>query len=432
MNRRFSAQPRALRAPGSRRLPPALRALELPNYRRWAAADFVSNAGSWMSTAALGWVVFQVTGSAAAMGGVVAVKQVPGVLLGLYGGALADRWDARRVLPVTQGLYALVAAVLAVLTRTGEAQLWHLYLCAAVTGLLGVLDGPCFGRLVAQVLGPERMGNGIALGSLTHSLGWVTGLAAGSVLLAGPGAWMVFAIDAGSYALVVVMLLSLRSGLLHPLPLASPGRAGVRDGLAVVVRSRQLATVLGVGLVTGAVGGHFQVTMLAMSEQVFAGGPGLYGRLFTCFSVGAVVGALLAARLPRIGTRVVFGAGAGAAVVQAVSGLSPAAWLFGLAMVAAAAACVVYDTATSTVVQLLAPGEVRGRVLAAQRLVGAVAGMVGAPALGWLADTLGAREALLLGGGLSLLAVGAGAAVLAGGPRRLVSVAFPRPAALPA
>lgn len=409
------------------RLPTALRALEVPNYRRWAAADFVSNAGSWMSTAALGWLVFDVTGSAAAMGGIVAVKQAPGVLLGLLGGAIADRWEARRILPVTQSLYAAMAVVLALLAQTGEARVWQLYLCAAVTGVLGALDGPCFGRLVAQVLGPERLANGIALGSLTHSLGWVTGLGLGSLVLAGPGAWAVFALDALSYVAVVGMVLSLKVTELHPLARAAAGRQRVRDGLAHIVRSRHLTTVLGVGLVTGALGKHFQVTMLAMTEQAFAGDAGLYGRLFTCFSVGAVLGALVAARMPRIGTRLVFLAGGAAAVVEATAGGAPTVWLFALAMVAAATAGVVYDTSTSTVVQLLAPGELRGRVIAAQALVGAVAGMVGAPTLGWLADTLGAREALVVGGTVSVAAVALGAVFLARGPRRLVGLALTRP-----
>src|SRR5690606_17407639 len=164
-----SAEPRL----GRFRLPTALRAFALPNYRRWAAADLVSNIGSWMSTAALGWLVFDMTGSAAAMGAVVAAKQGPALAFGLVGGALADRWDARRILPVTQAGYAVVAAVLAVLTLTGNVEVWHLYTSAVVTGLLGVLDGPCFGRLLAQVLGREHLSNGIALGSIMHSTGWV-------------------------------------------------------------------------------------------------------------------------------------------------------------------------------------------------------------------------------------------------------------------
>lgn len=418
---------RAVPRPSRRRLPLALRALEVPNYRRWAAADFISNAGSWMSTAALGWLVFDVTGSAAAMGGIVAVKQAPGVLLGLLGGALADRWEARRILPVTQGLYAAVAVLLAVLAHTGDARVWQLYVCAAVTGVLGALDGPCFGRLVAQVLGTERLGNGIALGSLTHSLGWVTGLGLGSMVLAGPGAWAVFALDAISYAAVVAMVLSLEVDELHSLPRAAAGRGRIRDGLDHVLRSRPLTAVLGVGLVTGALGKHFQVTMLAMTEQAFAGDAALYGRLFTCFSLGAVLGALVAARMPRLGARLVFVVGGATAVVQATAGLAPSVWLFALAMVAAATAGVVYDTSTSTVVQLLAPGDLRGRVIAVQTLVGAVAGMVGAPLLGWLADNLGAREALVLGGTVSMVAVGLGALVLARGPRRLVTLAVTRP-----
>jgi MFS family permease len=165
-------------------LPTALRSFALPNYRRWAAADLVSNVGSWMSTAALGWLVFATTGSAAALGAVVAVKQAPALLFGLLGGTFADRFDARRVLPFTQGAYAVLAAALAAVTLTGHAQVWHIYTYAVVTGALGVLDGPCFGRLLAQVLGPRHLSNGIALGSVTHSTGWVVGLGLGSAILA--------------------------------------------------------------------------------------------------------------------------------------------------------------------------------------------------------------------------------------------------------
>lgn len=392
----------------------ALRALALPNYRRWAVADLVSNVGSWMSTAALGWLVFDLTGSAAALGAVVAVKQAPALVLGLAGGALADRLDARRVLPLTQGGYAVLAAVLAALTWSGHAQVWHLFAFAALTGLLGVLDGPCFGRLLGQVLGPQHLSNGIALGSLTHSTGWVLGLGAGSVVLAGAGAGAVFAIDAVSFTFVALTVLRLRVDLLHPLDRARAGRDRVRDGVRYVLSSRRLVVVLAAGAVTGAFGRHFQVTMAAMAETVFDGGPGLYGRLFTCFSLGALAGAAVAARLPHLRMPVLLGSAAAAAIVQMASGAAPVAWVFAAGMLAVAACSVVYDTAVSTTVQLLAPGHLRGRVLAVQGLVASVASMAGAPTLGWLTDTLGPRAALGIGGALALLAVVGAAPALTG------------------
>jgi MFS family permease len=397
------------------RLPVALRSLMLPNYRRWALADLVSNVGSWMSTAALGWLVYDMTGSAAALGALVAVKQVPALVLGLAGGALADRLDARRVLPLTQGAYAVLAGALAVMTSGGHARLWHLYVFAVLTGVLGVLDGPCFGRLLAQVLGRDNLSNGIALGSVTHSTGWVLGLGAGSVVIAGPGPWAVFAIDAVSFTFVALTILRLRTDLLHPIERAERGSSRVRDGIRHVLASKQLVVVLATGMVTGAVGRHFQVTMAATAELTFHGGPGLYGRLFTAFSVGALVGAAVAARLPRLRMPVLLGAAAAAALLQAVSGAAPVAWVFGGAMLAVAASCIVYDTAVSTTVQLLAPGHVRGRVLAVQGLVGSIASMAGAPLVGWLTDTLGPRAALGIGGAASLTAVVVAACVLAGG-----------------
>jgi hypothetical protein len=278
-----------------------------------------------------------------------------------------------------------------------------------------VLDGPCFGRLLAQVLGRENLSNGIALGSVTHSTGWVLGLGAGSVVIAGPGPWAVFAIDAVSFTLVALTIVRLRTDLLHPMERAVRGANRVRDGIRHVLASKQLVVVLATGMVTGAVGRHFQVTMAATAELTFHGGPGLYGRLFTAFSVGALVGAVVAARLPRLRMPVLLGAGAAAALLQAGSGAAPVAWVFGGAMLGVAACCIVYDTAVSTTVQLLAPGHVRGRVLAVQGLVASIASMAGAPLVGLLTDTLGPRAALGIGGAAALAALVAAACVLAGG-----------------
>ena len=394
------------------RLPASLHALALPNYRRWAAADLVSNVGSWMSTGALGWLVYEVTGSAAALGAIIAAKQVPGVLLGLVGGAVADRYDARRILLMTQSCYAAVAAVLAVLVVSGHVQTWHLYAFALVTGLLAVLDGPCFGRLLAEVLGRDHLDHGLALGSMTHSVGWVLGLGAGSLVMAGPGAGTAFALDAVSFGFVVLTVGRLRPDLMHPLERAVVGAERIRDGLAHVLASPRLVTLLCVAAACGALGRHYQVTMAAMSDHVFGGGPDLYGRFFTCFSVGAVIGAAAAVRLPRLGLRVLVCSGAAAGLVQAVSGAAPTASVFAVTMVGAASLNVVYDTALSAAVQHHAPGAVRGRILAVQGLVSALASLVGAPTLGWLADSLGPRAALEAAGCVVVVAVMLGATAL--------------------
>jgi MFS family permease len=243
----------------------------------------------------------------------------------------------------------------------------------------------------------------------------VLGLGAGSIVLAGPGAWAVFAIDAVSFAVVAITVVRLRADQLHPMARAERGSSRVRDGVRHVLASKQLVVVLATGVVTGAVGRHFQVTMAATAELTFHGGPGLYGRLFTCFSVGALVGAAVAARLRRLRLPVLLGAAAAAAILQAGSGAAPVAWVFAGAMLAVAACCVVYDTAVSTTVQQLAPEHLRGRVLAVQGLVGAVASMAGAPLVGWLTDTLGPQVALGLGGALSLAAVVVAACALTGG-----------------
>lgn len=397
----------ACRRPATRslRLPATLRSLRHRNYRAWALADLVSVTGSWMQVVAQGWLVLTLSHSALALGLTLTLQAAPSLLLGMAGGAFVDRVaNRRRLLVVTQALHGLLGALLAVLAATGHVQVWTVYALGLAGGLVGVVDGPALGAFSQELVGREDLPNAMALGSMTNSAGRILGMSSAGAVIAVLGLPAVFALNAATFLAVIAALLRIDASALHPLRRAPRAAAGVRAGLRYVAGQRQLVMVLLLAFFLSSFGRNFQVTMAAMSAGPLEAGAGGYSVCSTAFAVGALAGAVLAARLARMSLRVLLWAAAATGLLQGLSSLSPGLAPFAAVMVPVAAGAVVIDTAVGAHVALSTAEEMRGRVLAVQGLVGSAAGAVGGPLLGWLASTEGPRAALLDGGTVVLLA----------------------------
>jgi MFS family permease len=363
-------------------------------YRTWAVADLVSVAGSWMQTVALNWLVYSMTGSTAMLGLTLTISSLPSLVLGLWGGALADRLDARRVLPVTQALAGVLAAVLAVLTASGAIRLWHIWVLAMAAGLLRVVEGPCLGRFGAQLLGPADLPAGVALGSAIEASGRIAGMSLAGILVATSGPATVFGINAVTFGLALVALARITRAPLHELERATTVRGGVREGLRYLVGKPELITTFVLALCLGVFGRNFQVSMAAMADGPLHTGVKGYGLFSTAFAAGALGGALVAAWIRARTLRVLLVTGAAAAGLQAVAGAAPSAFTFVLLLAPIAGFAVILDSATAARVHLTSAGRMRGRVLAVHGIVGAAGGAVGGPLLGWACDTVGPRQTL--------------------------------------
>jgi MFS family permease len=389
-------------------------ALRHRNYRIWAAADFVSITGTWMQVLALNWFVLQITGSTAHMGAAVLLQALPVLLLGSWGGALADRLPARPVLIATQLTHAGLAAMLAVIASSGSHNLTIVYAISLASGLVAVVEGPVMGRFNATVVDRDTLGNALSLGSVINSSGRILGMSVGgvAVAVAGPGA--LFAANAVSFLAVIGALLAIRRSELHPLDTATsaPVRGGVRAGFAYLAGQPIVLATLGLAVVLGSLGRNYQVTMAAMSAGPLHGGSAGYGLLSTALAIGTVLGGLVAATRPDLYYRTLIGAGLLTSILQVAAGLAPGLWTFALVIIPIAAGAVLIDTTVSTRVQLDTRGDVRGRVLAAVGMASAAAGGIGAPLLGWLAEHSGPRQTLVLAGTIAALAcLGTGAAI---------------------
>ncbi|SEU41396.1 MFS transporter [Nonomuraea wenchangensis] len=413
-------------------LPPSsstFRALRHHNYRLWAGADIVSVTGTWMQVLGLNWLVLTITDSATSVGVSLVVQALPTLLLGMWGGALADRLPTRPVVIAAQLAQAALAAALAVIAYTGVSSVAPIYMVALLSGVIGALGGPALGRFGAEVVPPDDLPNAMALGSILSSGARILGMSLAGALLPLTGDGGLFVINAATFFVVIAAVLAMRRAEFHQLEAAERRPGAVLEGLRLVLRTPWLLVVLALWFVSGSVGRNFQVTMAAMSAGPLGAGVGGYGLLSTVFAVGTVLGGFLAASRPRLTVRLLLITTFVTGAAQALSGLMPGLWTFAALMVPIAAGAVTVDTTVSARAQLDSPEAMRGRIIAALSIVSAGAGALGGPLLGWLSDTFGPRLALEIGGvccvAASLLAAVA-LARLSG--RTLRQAVRPRPA----
>ncbi|GGV22036.1 MFS transporter [Actinomadura cremea] len=411
--------------------PAMLRSLRHHNYRLWATADFVSITGTWMQNLALNWLILSITGSATSMGLGLVMQTLPTMVLGPWGGVIADRLPSRWVVAAGQSVKAVLAVLLGLLALGEPSGVGPLYAISLLTGVATALTSPALGRFGAEVVGPADLSNGLALGSVLSSAGRILGMSLAGAAIPLFGVSAVFFADAASFVGVLAALALMRPREFHPLPPSEPGERGIAAGFRYVLSDPRMLIMFGLAFVLGSLGRNYQVTMAAMAHgPLDAGAPG-YGALSVAFAAGTVLGGVYAASRLRLPLRLLLIAATVCAAGQLLSGGAPTLLLFGAAMLPIAAAAVVLDTTVGTRVQLDSPGHLRGRVISAQGMVGAASGAVGGPALGALCDTLGPRAALVLAGTVSLAAALAAAYGFARLRRARPAAAAPAPAAAP-
>jgi MFS family permease len=392
----------------------SFRALRVRNFRIYASANLVSLTGTWMQRIGQDWLVLQLSGdNGVALGLITALQFGPTLLLSMYGGVLADRYDKRRMLLVTQSLMGVLALVLAILVATGSVELWHVFALAGGLGAVSAVDAPVRQAFVSEMVGPALLANAVSLNSTIFNCARLVGPALAGLLIAaasGNTAPAFFA-NAASFAFTIVALARLRTGELRPsTPVARAG-GQLRAGLAYTWAHPDLVLAMGLAFVVGTFGFNYQVTIALMAREVFHLGAEAFGLLSTAFAVGSLTGALLSTRRsvrPRqsflVISAVVFG------LFTVVAGLMPGYVSFALMLVPTGAAALVFSVANNSFVQMGVDPQMRGRVMALYFMCFMGGTPVGAPVIGWISEHFGAPWGLILGGAVCIVAgIGAGA-----------------------
>lgn len=393
------------------------RSLRHRNFRLFASGQAVSNIGTWMQRIGQDWLVLQLTGgSGIALGINTALQFLPTLLFSLWGGVIADRYPKRKVLLVTQSSMGVCALILAVLALTGWAEVWHVYLLSFALGMATAIDVPTRQSFAVEMVGPADLPNAIGLNSATFNLARIVGPAVAGLVIAATSTGVVFVINTASFAAVLAGLAMMRDQELYTAPSAARTKGQLRAGLRYVRERRELLLVLSLVGFVGAFGMNFQVSTSLIATQVFHTGADGFGLGSTMLAVGALSGALLAARRRRPSRRLVIVAALAFGVSEFITGFMPTYPTFLVMLVPTGMALLTFTTAANALMQLRVAAEIRGRVMGIYMVVFLGSAPFGSPFIGWLADTFGARASFLVGGAMSATAALACTAVSARTP----------------
>ncbi len=390
---------------------PTFRSLSNPNYRRYAAGGAVSNVGTWMQRVAQDWLVLQLTAySGVAIGITTGLQFLPFLLLSPLAGLAADRIPKRRLLQMTNVGMAVPALVLGVLAVTGVAEIWHVYVLALVLGTAAAFDAPARQAFVSEMVHADDLTNAVGLNSASFNAARIVGPAIAGILIAvlGGGAvatgWVIL-VNGLTYAAPIIMLRRLDVDALEsPEPMGrEPGQ--IRAGVSYVRARPDLMLILAIVFFAGTFGLNFQMTSALMATEVFEKGPAEYGLLGTFMAVGSLAGSLLAATRVGARHRLVIGAALAFAAIEIVAGLMPTYLTFALVTPLLGLAALTMITAANAYVQLHTDAGMRGRVMALYMMIFIGGTPFGAPLVGWVGETYGARWTLILGGALTAAGV---------------------------
>ncbi len=387
-------------------------ALAIPNYRRYFAGQSVSLVGTWMQMAAQSWLVLTLTHSATTLGLIVALQTLPVLLLGPYGGVVADRIDKRRLMVALQIAMGLQALVLGVLTVTGAVQLWEIGVLAALLGLNNAFENPARQAFMLEMVGTENLRNAVSLNSVLVNVARSIGPAVAGVLIATVGEGPCFLINSASFAAVVASLVSLDRNALSPSPPSGRQPGQLREGLRYVRRTPELGVPLLMMALAGALAYEFQVTLPVMAREGLHVGATGFGFMTAAMGVGAVVGGLFVAARGRTGLPPLVMAATAFGVVLLLACLAPDLPIELLALALAGGASISFMSTGNSTLQLGAAPSMRGRVMSLWFVAFQCTTPIGAPIVGWIMALAGARAGLGLGGATCLVVAVLGLAAL--------------------
>jgi len=410
--------------------------LTVPNYRRYFTGQIVSLSGNWMQMVAEVWLVLELTGSGVAVGMTTALQFLPILLFGAWGGLLADRFPKRRLLMVTQALMALPAIVLFGVTTSGAVEVWMVFALVFARGTVNAVDNPTRQSFAIEMVGPDRLVNAVSLNSVLVHGARLVGPGLAGVLIAVAGVEPCFALNALTFAAMILALSRMEPAQLQTPPRAGRERGAIRAALRYVRRTPELGVPLALMALVGTFGLNFQVILPLLARFSFDGGASAYATLVAAMGAGSVVGALATGAHGRTDARLIAGSALAFGLLALLAAAMPSIALEVPIVALLGASAVTFAAAINSSLQLSVEPAMRGRVMALYSVVFLGTTPIGGPLAGWLSEAYDPRVALLLAAVSGLAAAwaahvtlrpeGAGAPSGAAGPAR-VGAAQPIP-----
>jgi MFS family permease len=374
------------------------RSMSVRNYRLYFAGQLISTTGTWMQSIAQAWLVLQITGSAFALGLTVALQFTPVLLVGAWGGLVADRVDKRRLLIGTQAAAGVLALLLGAVTALGVVQLWMIFVLALGLGTVNALDNPARRAFVVEMVGTEHVSNAVSLSSAMFMAARVIGPAIAGLVIAGLGVSWCFFANGVSYSAAVLAFVAMRENEFFAVEPVPKRKGQLREGLRYAWSTPALRLVLVLTAVIGTLAFNFQVVLPLLAKETFSGGAETLGVLYAFMSIGSVIGGLVSAHEAQATRRFVLGAALAFGAALVVAAFAPTLGLELLVLVPVGAAGIAFTAMSNGVIQTECAPEMRGRVAALFTVAFLGSTPIGGPIIGWVSQQVGPRAGLWVGG----------------------------------
>jgi len=403
--------------------------LLIRNYRLFYIGQIISTSGTFMQSVAQSWLVLQLTNSGAALGITTALQSIPILILGPYGGVIADRISKRKIFFFTQSIASVLAMILGVLVLTGLVQVWMVYILAFCLGLVNAFDNPTRQTFHIELVGPEHLRNAVTLYSILINLARIIGPVIAGVLIASVGLAPCFFINGFSYIAVIIMLILMRTSEMFITPPLPRAKGQIQEGFKYIVSTPVIWAILLMIAIIGMFTYEFQVTLPLIAQDVFNGDARSYAFLTASMGFGAAIGGIFFAGRKGLTTKKLVSATMLFGLAVLVTAFMPSLLLTGLAMVLVGIGSINFSSIANSMLQLASSPQMRGRVMSFWTMAFLGTTTIGGPIVGWFAETAGPRWALALGGlaGMAAAVIGGLALSKAPSPQAVTAVQDEKP-----
>jgi MFS family permease len=371
------------------------------NYRLYIIGQGISMCGNWMQTIGLSWLVFELTHSGTQVGIALAAQYVPVLVFGVFGGVVADNFNKRHTLLITQTLFAFLSTLIGFLIIRHSIHIWMIYTIASLMGLVTVFDTPSRQSFVVEMVGREHLRNAVTLNSTIVN---VIGPSIAGVIIATAGVGPLFILNGLSYVAVIIALYIMDVSRLYPAPLAHKESGQIRAGLKYAWHIPTLRSTLIMMFIIGTFAYEFPVILPLFATKTLHGNASLYSELMVAMGIGAVFGGLYSAskqsltRKQLIWSALLFGGSILiASIINTIS-------LILFVMVVVGALSVLFISLGNTTLQLSSEGSMRGRVMSLWSIGFQGTTPIGGPIIGFISDHSNPRVGLAVGGFATILA----------------------------
>ncbi len=378
--------------------------LYVRNYRLYYIGQIISTSGTFMQSIAQAWLVLKLTNSGTALGIASALQYVPILVLGPYGGVIADRMSKRKILYFTQSVSGLLALILGTLVVTGLVKVWMVYVLAFSLGLVTVFDNPTRQTFYMELVGADNLRNAVTLYSTLVNLARIIGPAIAAAVIAVFGLGLCFLINGVSYFAVVIMLFMMRANELQITPPAPRARGQLQEGFKYVLSTPIIGSTLLVMAIIGTLTFEFQVSLPLIAQFTFKGDAASYAFLSGTMGFGAAAGGIFFASRKNVAPRQLISASLMFGLAVLVAAIMPSLLLAGLALVLVGVASINFSSLGNSILQLESSPQMRGRVMSFWSVGFLGSTTIGAPIIGWFGQAVGPRWGLGLGGAAAVIA----------------------------